>query len=214
MGSSPRSDSELLLGYDVRSKDFDVKSLWPTLRRQQYLILPEVDKPLSTDVAVWPTLVDRRVQGYSLAEWIGPLAPIWERLEDLKSNIERHLREHSCFIAIALAMRGLSELDVSRFRNDRGSPSPSSIDPSWRFLGYDISDEGLLSGLMNCGYPDDPAQKLALRSKWGAHLNANHLFENQGKAFMFKEYADDRVPEHAPFFVYGLWLIEDGMCYT
>ena len=44
---------------------------------------------------------------------------------------------------------------------------------------------------------------------WGPRLNEHHLFKNAESAFAFRLVTNRRVPEHAPFFVYGLWLIRE-----
>jgi len=38
-------------------------------------------------------------------------------------------------------------------------------------------------------------------------LNEHHLFNEIDPARLFKEWADRRVPEHAPFFVFGLYIV-------
>jgi hypothetical protein len=60
----------------------------------------------------------------------------------------------------------------------------------------------------NCGYAADEVD--ALRARWGRRLNESHLFGSIGEALAFREVADARVPEHAPFFVYRLYLVGDA----
>ncbi len=53
---------------------------------------------------------------------------------------------------------------------------PATMDPSWRFLGYDVADRWLSSGLTNCQYTQSEAAHLS-----EAHaplLNEHHRFEN------------------------------------
>jgi hypothetical protein len=85
--------------------------------------------------------------------------------------------------------------------------TPEGRSPSWPFLGFDVGSGGLLSGLMNCGYEDD--ERTAMTELWGPRLNEHHLFEDAESAFVFRHVTNRRVPEHAPFFVYGLWLIRE-----
>lgn len=86
--------------------------------------------------------------------------------------------------------------------------TPSTPEAGWRFLGYDILDgiEGV-SGLSNCGIHEN--KKQALREKWGPNLNEHHLFDDVSKAVEFKEFIDKEVPEHAPFYIYGIWLVKE-----
>ncbi len=74
-----------------------------------------------------------------------------------------------------------------------------------RLLGYDIADDVFLSGLSNCGYTEE--ETAMLRSTWAARLNRFHLFDQLDAASEFKALTDARVPEHAPFFVFGLYLL-------
>ena len=76
--------------------------------------------------------------------------------------------------------------------------------PDWILLGFDVGTGGLLSGLMNCGFGGDREK---LSEEWGPHLNDHHLFKELEIALAFRPVANNVIPEHKPFFVYGLWLI-------
>jgi hypothetical protein len=77
-------------------------------------------------------------------------------------------------------------------------------DGQWGFLGFDIADAGLTSGLSNCGY--EPLERVGLQS-WTSTLNDHHLFTDPQRAWAFRAITDQRVPEHSPFFVLGLWSL-------
>lgn len=81
-----------------------------------------------------------------------------------------------------------------------------TVDERWTFLGYDVADGGLLSCLSNFGYTLDSAP--VLRAQWSLLLNEFHLFVEPDRAMEFKTLTDARVREHAPFFIFGLYLIE------
>lgn len=72
------------------------------------------------------------------------------------------------------------------------------------FLGYDVADSGLISALSNCGWC--AADKARAVAKWKEKLNPNHLFRDFNPAVEFVEFSDVRVEEHAPFYVYGIWM--------
>jgi hypothetical protein len=76
-------------------------------------------------------------------------------------------------------------------------------------LGYDVCDEWGLSGLSNCGLEPGREDVAALRAKWGPLLNRAHLFDSRDAAAAFAHASDARVEEHAPFFVYELWRVEE-----
>ncbi len=81
-----------------------------------------------------------------------------------------------------------------------------TLDPAWKLLGFDVSDGSLLSGLSNCGYAAEESK--SLRAQWRGHLNQHHLFEEPASASGFCRLTDARVPEHAPFCVYGLYVVK------
>lgn len=72
----------------------------------------------------------------------------------------------------------------------------------WIFLGYDVADSGFTSGLSNCGFGQDVH---GLRAEWGTRLNAFGLFDSAADALAFARLSDQRIPEHATFFAFGLW---------
>ena len=86
-----------------------------------------------------------------------------------------------------------------------GAVSPSAPPPEWEWLGYDVSDGFLLSGLSNCGYREEESEEL--KKEFGGNLNQYHLFDDLDAAREFREIRNEQVPEHAPFFVYGLWNV-------
>jgi hypothetical protein len=74
-----------------------------------------------------------------------------------------------------------------------------------RFLGYDVADESLLSGLMNCRYDIADMHE---KSAWASELNEFHLFNDFHFASRYRCVTDMRVSEHSPFRVYSVWTIQ------
>ena len=72
-------------------------------------------------------------------------------------------------------------------------------------LGYDVADYYLMSGLANCGY--SPQEAASLAPAWAPLLNEWHLFGSPVDATAFAAVTAERVPEHAPFFAYGIYLL-------
>jgi hypothetical protein len=210
---------EWLLGFDARELWLDVEREWGASRRGLYLLREDVRKPLAMDTLVWPSLFGeglpesgcerlalREASGWG---WRGPNAPLWDDLERMRGCL-------ASLGAVREAPHGL--IAVSWYWDGRppegswpGGPYrermvPPTRDEGWRFLGFDIADGGFISGLTNCGYTGEDTP--ALRRQWAGHLNEHHLLEDLEQALAFRDLSDRRVPEHAPFFVFGLWLIE------
>ncbi len=209
-----RDSTHLVLGYDAREMYLPASANWTTQRRREFLLRSNVDKPLSTDGLVWPSIFDTGeapgltpserkscgLDGLPLPVWIGPNRPLWEDIEALKWDALRADSGHRPFWLVAISLDGDNE-------TERYSAPLARIShpPNWTFLGFDVADSGLLSGLSNCGY--DPAELEEMRLTWEPSLNQFHLFNAFAAASAFRELTNKRVPEHAPFFVFGLWRI-------
>jgi len=72
-------------------------------------------------------------------------------------------------------------------------------------FGYDVADYWQLSGLTNCGYSPEEAASLA--PVWAPRLNEWHLFDNPDDAEAYADVTEKRVPEHAPFYAYGIYQL-------
>jgi hypothetical protein len=72
-------------------------------------------------------------------------------------------------------------------------------------LGYDVADYDLLGGLTNCGYT--PGEAASLAPVWAPLLNEWHLFGKPEDATAYAAVTAGRVPEHAPFFGYGIYQL-------
>lgn len=212
-----------LLGFDAREMWIDVGFLWPEERRSGFLLREDVSKPLSTDIIVWPSIFDYGdgiampnaererygMVGLEVPSWIGANVGLWEDL----TRMQRHIVDSTKSNAKphwVIAVSWFSKDGFSKGGSICGPhlepTSPSVRDGAWNFLGFDVSDGSLLSGLSNCGYGEEDIR--VLRPRFQPYLNENHLFSDLAKAFEFSDLTNQSVPEHAPFFVYGLWLIE------
>jgi hypothetical protein len=87
-------------------------------------------------------------------------------------------------------------------------PAPDAVDESkdsnvaahWPLLGYDVADAWQVSGLNNCGYSHE--EKAALVDVWKSRLTTGGLIRTLEWAREFVTVANERVLEHAPFYVY------------
>ena len=109
---------------------------------------------------------------------------------DHDSEVRRHF-EQTTFLDWPLS----PEFPEVRFRKSS----------DWRFLGYDVADGGPCSGLSNCAY--NAEEMPALLKRFSNRLNSNHLFDVYQDARDFKLLSDQRLPDHAPFYVIALYRI-------
>ncbi len=208
---------EVVLGFDARNTTQRVLDSWDSERRNSYLYRVDAPKPLSADNMVWPSIVPLDT---ALETDAGPLAAhgLWadERaLADWATSVSRYSPSDYCVVAVTLCR-------ASRWNRGFTQPvlaTPTEgvigdicevervVDNKWRRLGFDVGDSWMLSGLSNCGLEQGDDFE-AIRGKWGSALNQFHLFESVEIAAEFAEFADVQVPKHAPFAVYGLWLVD------
>lgn len=181
-------------GADVRVDPFG-DSDWTAERRSTYLLRPEVAFPLSVDPNVWA-----RAPG----DITYPLP--WTPVKDVQKRAAALSSEHRVCVAVfAAAAQGHAEEE--ELRSGTGADTALAVDPAWTFVGFDVADGTEVSGLSNCGYGDELE---LLRAAWAPRLNDRGLFGVLEDAFAFRKVTDARVPEHAPFTVYGIWIIPVG----
>jgi len=210
---------EHLLDFDARfAPPFDARA-WGAERKQEFLLRREVAQVLSTDGWVWTPLIDLGRKTYNSGDpmsqprpvpvpsWVGANSS-WENLAELEAFLAAHAgdcRESYWIVAITVHVteEDMRDCDVGPYLEPT---KPLNRDPSWRFLGFDVSDGSKLSGLCNCSFWAE--EQVRLPPKWAPYLNDCHLFEDLKIAGAFMRFSDNRVLDHMPFFVYGLWLIE------
>ena len=122
-------------------------------------------------------------------------AGLWPDLSDLLAA------------ARALDMAGVVVVRITALGEDAGTPQSldlaGSASERYDLVGCDVADYYLLGGLTNCGYTPEEAASLA--PVWAPLLNEWHLFSNPDDATAYAVVTDQRVPEHAPFYGYGIY---------
>lgn len=222
------SPSILILGFDAREGLPDAPTegaaAWDLQRRQTYLFRIDAPRPLSVDTMVWPSIFEAGL--VPRPPFVGFYQNYWKSLGALRSQLDSaHTLRLPALTIIALDLqlslcttseqaewhRLLSGFDPTLGPDSRGAPEtaePAAPEGSWRFLGFDIADRWGVSALSNCGLDPSFDDVDGLRKRWSPQLDDHHLFHDRVEALEYKHMSDRRVPEHAPFFVYGLWLIE------
>ena len=178
---------EATIGFDLRSIASDPS--WTADRRALFLLRRDVPSVRSVDTLVW-----ERPPGL-------PRPPVPEGLWPDPSSLSAaaHAVDRAGTVVVRITALGEDE------------PAPESLDPAgppagrYDLLGYDVADYDLLSGLTNCGYSPEEAASLA--PVWAPLLNEWHLFGNPDDAMAYAAVTEKRVPEHAPFYGYGIYQL-------
>lgn len=213
------STHEKLLGFDAREAWQQWGDAWDAERVQMYLLRKDLKKPLSIDTAVWPSAFEFEDYQWPTPSWVGDNTPWWSDLAELREAVlgARPLAPRPVHligitrvcetgpVAPHPAEAKGESCSVFRWPNLDVVCTPGVRQADWRLLGFDVSD-GSYSGLSNCGYTGDD-RAIAL-PRWTSQLNEYHLFDRAEDADEFRRYSDERVHEHAPFSVFGLWSIE------
>ncbi len=202
-------NEEQLLGFDIREMWSQMDATWPESRKASYLLRADVTKVLSVDPLVWSRVVpdvEKNVRAPSQWRDLG----LWDNLQHLQEYLQQHakaMQRPYQVIGITLLRNRLPMPEQEMWRS-LAPTVPASLPKEWVFLGYDVADEGFISGLSDCGYE---AGELHLKTGWEVALNEWHLFTQSKLAIKFQRMTDQRVPEHAPFCLYGLYsLLQSG----
>jgi len=206
-----------LLGFDARLDEEDNRRCtFPVEAREVLLLRPEIECPLAVDTHIWPShfLYRPELRGFAdpqegalieveCAEQ-APHLYVWLSLARMR------LRLSQCGVraeVIAVELLGTKDTAPEDFEPEmaRFRPEPEGVPEGSTFLGYDVADEGFFSGLSNCGY--SPAEREVLRMEWAGRINQFGLLTDEDEALLFSDMTDRRVPEHAPFWVFGLYRV-------
>jgi len=215
---------ELILGFDARVIRLESETICNPDQRNLFLFRSDVLQTFSTDPMVWPSVFD--FDEVSCHPYVGFYQNLWEDLDNLQENLKTvtNCQLEPAFVIAITLLYGICEMaekqawdallrGVSPIKGQTSQPAvmpstiPATLDNAWSFLGYDVSDQWGLSALSNCGFNPETDDIQALRTIWGSRLNKHHLFDRLDDAIAFRELSNKRIEEHAPFFIFGIWLI-------
>lgn len=186
-------------GVDVREDPANADPSWDVGRRSEYLLRVDIRRPLSVDRRVWRPYASPDGQPV-------PGRLPWQEVEEARQRVEAWpKRQSSCVIIVIGVIAERADEQESLARN-AGLDAEVRVDPAWQFVGYDVADDVDCSGLCNCGYRAEH-EAVVPRNLWAPRLNEHGLFASLDHALTFRTLTNRRVPEHAPFFVYGLWIV-------
>jgi hypothetical protein len=177
---------EVTIGFDLRSTVADPS--WTAERRTIYLLRHDVASVRSVDADVWGRPAGLPPAPRPEPEDVG----LWPHRPDLLAAAR------GLDLASAVTVR-ITALEDDAPEGD--GPGSEAYD----LLGYDVADYYLMSGLANCGYSPEEAASLA--PAWAPLLNEWHLFASPADATAYVAVTAERVPEHAPFYAYGIYQL-------
>jgi hypothetical protein len=189
-----------LIGFDIRLGNRTSELAWNEERRSLFLLRDDIQRPLSVDQTVWPSCFPKADRD----QWRGVLGH-WSDFDAMSDAAERLGIDlaSSFLLSTVVAWDLLSAEERDEWATKRLDQAvPERPGPEWSIVGYDVADQWLTSGLSNCGYVGN--ERTEWRSRWGGRVNEFHLFDDPSEASIFAKATNQRVPEHAPFFVYGL----------
>ncbi|MEJ7729921.1 MAG: hypothetical protein WKG00_11940 [Polyangiaceae bacterium] len=199
VGTDAREGSAVIAARREASPDAQAPA-WLDEWREQYLLRPEIVRPLSVDTMVWPQA--RGAEGRPLVD---PLP--WTGIDETQQRLgaaQGEVAGAAAPVWVVIGVMAGSPEEEQRLARERGIDAALIPEPAWALLGYDVGDGGV-SGLCNCGYtPDELA---VLRPRWAPRLNEHGLFSDVDAAMGFRAITDVRVPEHAPFLVFAMWRL-------
>jgi hypothetical protein len=198
-----------LLGFDIRlSPDDYLESAWDKERRLSYLLRPKTEWPLSVDTLVWPSVFFPKIYGTQPLIAVDPetaISGFWLNLQLMGAAFASAWKRQTLGIPIGIHLFAEEGLSADQFGSLvlETHPIPEECPEGSGFLGYDVADSGLISGLCNCGFLPGP-EKNRWQAEWEDHLNEFGLLRTLDAALGFRDATDQRVPEHAPFYVFGI----------
>lgn len=206
---------EMPIGYDLRVVSDSYIETWNQDRKREWLLRPDVIFPASVDDQVWPSILNAD-KAQRAGVWTGCVQHLWEdmsRLEEWHKK-DDSLPERAWLICVSLTTTELSQRQREVWSDMLMTTHPNSVDLGWTFLGYDVADRFLTSGLCNGVHVGDQDYG-ELRTRFEPSINSHHLFGSLPAARQFaavsgmrrKLLAEGLFYGHLPMYVYGVWLV-------
>ncbi len=210
-----------LVRFDIRlDKDDYVSSLWSAERRAEYLLRPEIAWPFSVDQMVWPSVFYSRILQEPDTPNYGSIdvdpsiddGNYWLDLAKMMDCYRSNKKPNTQCIPIAIQLFSEQSIEGDSIPYvDRkgiqcalivGNTIPRELPAGSEFLGFDVADAADISALSNCGYAEEEKRKLP--SQWARRLNDFGILRRYEDALEFRDLSDNRIAEHAPFWIYGM----------
>lgn len=188
-------NNKILIGYSIRSLLED-KS-WTQKRRKLFLINPDIKLPKSVSNVGWD-MIDEFID-LDNDDNLFSLTFGFQNQDELLNISHYQIQQtdrvvvRSCIHYLHFVPTFVWALNMQSYQDDDG----------FYFLGYDVADSGMTSGLSNCGYTENDLKYCQVQ--YLPFLNQHGLFDDFDVAVDFLDYTNRRVVEHTPFYVYSLY---------
>jgi len=211
-----------IVGFDIRTcNPATLEMVWGPEERKYFLLRPEIACPISVDTAVTRSIFEFEADATS-ETGLGPIVIEGEGAHQCALRLWANLRNmKDTAVAAGMPTENVKVIAITALdtevllRNDQQwreilneDVSPNNITSDWKFLGLDVADIDLTSGLSNCTF--DLRRDKSFISEWSKRINKHGLIENQKEAEAFAMLLNENVPEHAPFALYGIYEECDG----
>ncbi len=200
---------EKILGFAVRKGFVNSKPIeWDDERRSIYLLKADIKYPLSIDSSAWPEADDyQNVGNYAFEDL--PEECNFD-IYKISTDLTPEIVAPNVLVAVFMEIESYEKFcqTIGFYACDNELSTVELVNAGWKFIGFDIAEESLISGLSNCGYRADELQDAQFQ--FLSNLNEYGLFDDLQVAKEFCEYTNKRVSEHAPFFVFGMYVQKNG----
>lgn len=197
----------VLLGYAAREWWLGREVFWGAEWKRQALAAGEVEKPLSIDRQVWPTVFDE----LDLEEpaYTGLFPGLWADLGRLETHLAARpelAARRWALAAFAVRPASCSAIPEASWREWASDVVPARLaaDSDWLWRGLDVADRDGASALVVMRGALDERDP-GLPARLARHLNRWHLLISSEEAARLVAAADAALPAHAPFCVYDVW---------
>jgi len=196
-----------LIGFDAREWWLGAANSRGPEWQKRFFLHSQIEKPLSIERAVWPSVFE--LTHAAEPAWTGLYKDLWDELDKLECAVgQQDLHGRPCVLMAFSVLTAHLDPDLRQRCQGWGSyVEPHQVGPSWSFLGYEVADDSAFSALLTMRAVPDSIHPQPFRECWAPHINRWHLFDELGSAVALQKYYDVAIPSHAPFFVYGHWLV-------
>lgn len=172
----------------------DTLDQWSGDRKRRFLLKNNINPPRSVDMAIWDDF-DKKHSEFQTC--------------DVDCHPDFELADDHSTLLISMPVTDyrhfFSYLDNSEIYWPQWIQCLNTDAIQLDFLGYDVADFMLMSGINNCGYEVGDRK---LFEQYIPYINEYGLVSDLDAADSIRKLNDQRVPEHAPFYIFGIYEIK------